>query len=59
MAFARLLLAFGVRQIVEVSADKVVGAILSHLSDRGQVLLKALAKANDRAWHAVGLSPDS
>ena len=56
MAFARLLLAFGARQIVEVSADKVVGAILSHLSDRGQVLLKALAKANDRAWHAVGLS---
>lgn len=50
------LFAFGVRYLFDVSADRAVRAIEEWLTDHGQAVPKALAKANDRAWQAVGLA---
>ncbi|MFO0850302.1 MAG: protein kinase, partial [Gemmataceae bacterium] len=50
------LLAFGVRYAFNVSADHVIGVIEKRMTDHSQALPKALSKANDRAWEAVGLA---
>jgi tetratricopeptide (TPR) repeat protein len=50
------LLAFSVRHVFDVSADRLIEMIEKRLTDHGQILPKALAKANDQAWQAVGLA---
>ncbi|MCZ2340750.1 MAG: serine/threonine protein kinase [Bacteroidales bacterium] len=50
------LLASGVRYVFNVSADHVVSVIEKRMTDHSQALPKALSKANDRAWTAVGLA---
>lgn len=50
------LLAFGVRYVFNVSADHVVSVIEKRMTDHSQALPKALSRANDRAWTAVGLA---
>ncbi len=50
------LLAFGVRHVFDVSAERLIELIEKRLTDHSQALPKALAKANDQAWQAVGLA---
>ncbi len=50
------LFSFALRYVFNESADRVIGAIEKRLTDHSQALPKALAKANDRAWEAVGLA---
>ena len=38
-----------------LSADKVVDWLEDRFTDHSQLLPKALARANDCAWHPVGL----
>ena len=53
------LFGFGLRQVIGVVPD-VTGTIIQlvekHFTDHSQTLPKALAKANDRAWQAVGIA---
>lgn len=50
------LLAFGVRYVFNISADHVVNVIEKRMADHSHALPKALSRANDRAWTAVGLA---
>jgi hypothetical protein len=56
MSISASLLAFGVRSVFDVSIDDVVRALEGWLTDHSQALPRALVKANDRAWQAVGLA---
>jgi serine/threonine protein kinase len=56
MSITGSLLAFGVRYVFDVSAERFLEVVEKHLTDHSQALPKALAKANDRAWQAVGLA---
>jgi serine/threonine protein kinase len=56
MSICTSLLAFGVRQIFDVPVDEILHVIEERMIDHGQALPKALARANDRAWQAVGLA---
>jgi hypothetical protein len=62
------LIGFGLRQVVGVAAGdevgeltgRVAGAVIQlveqHFTDHSQALPKALARANDRAWQALGIA---
>ncbi len=56
MAIPGCLLAFGLRYAFNVSADHFVSALEKRLADHSDTLPKALDRANDRAWEAVGLA---
>ena len=56
MSITGNLLAFGVRYVLDASADHRLGAIKRQLADHAETLPRALARANDRAWEAVGLA---
>lgn len=50
------LLAFGLRYVFNVSAERVAIEIEKRFTDHSQALPMALSRANDRAWTAVGLA---
>ena len=56
MSITASLLSFGLRHVLDVSADQLITTIEKRLTDHSQALPKALARANDRAWVAVGLA---
>jgi hypothetical protein len=53
MSLVAKLIGFGFRQVLGAGAGQtaeiVVGAVEKHITDHGQTLPKALARANDRA----------
>ena len=60
MSVVGSLIAYGLRQVVGDAATDPAGQILAvvrnYWTDHGQALPDALARANDRAWQAVGLA---
>ncbi|HTU23247.1 MAG TPA: serine/threonine-protein kinase [Gemmataceae bacterium] len=56
MSISVSLIAFGVRYVLDVPVDTIVHVIEARMTDHSHALLKALARANDRAWQAVGLA---
>ena len=50
------LLSFGLRYVFNETADQIFNTLKKRLTDHSQALPKALAKANERAWEAVGLA---
>lgn len=56
MSITGSLLSFGVRYVFNVSAERVAIEIEKRMTDHSQALPKALSRANDRAWTAVGLA---
>lgn len=63
MSVVDSLIAFGLRQVVGDATDlltdssgQIVGVIRKIFTDHSKALPNALARANDRAWQAVGLA---
>ena len=60
MSLVGQLIGFGLRQVIGLKAGKtpevVVDFVVNHLSDHSQTLPKALARANDRSWQALGIA---
>jgi serine/threonine protein kinase len=56
MSLTGTLLAFGLRQAFDVDSDRFTQLIENHFTDHSQALPAALARANDRAWQALGLA---
>ncbi len=60
MSVVGSLIAFGLRQVVgdaaTDSAGQVLAVVRNFLTDHSKALPNALARANDRAWQAVGLA---
>jgi serine/threonine protein kinase len=56
MSIVGSLVAFGFRQVVDVDVAPLLDRVEAHLADHSQALPAALARANDRAWQAVGLA---
>lgn len=56
MSISVSLIAFGVRYVLDVPVNDIVHAIEARMTDHSLALPKALARANDRAWQAVGLA---
>jgi hypothetical protein len=56
MTLAGTVIAFGIRQVFEVGADRPIEAVARHFADHSQTLPRALARANDRAWQALGVA---
>ncbi|MBX9678916.1 MAG: protein kinase [Gemmataceae bacterium] len=56
MSIVQHLFAFGIRQVVDPAIADSAGALKRYFSDHSQTLPKALAKANDRAWQAIGVA---
>ena len=56
MSITAGLIALGVRHLFDDAADGAMDFLKNRLTDHSQALPKALAKANDRAWQAVGLA---
>src|SRR5271166_2084136 len=50
------LVSFGLRQVVGESAEMAVKLLEQRFTDHSQALPKALSKANDRAWQAIGIA---
>lgn len=50
------LVAFALRQVLDDSVGKVVECVEQHFIDHSQTLPRALARANDRAWQALGVA---
>lgn len=56
MSITSGLLSFGLRYVFSESVENVLDTIENRLTDHSKALPKALSKANDRAWEAVGLA---
>jgi hypothetical protein len=56
MPIVSSLIGFGLRQIIGEGALPVVSAIEQRFRDHSQTLPKALARAHDRAWQALGVA---
>jgi parallel beta-helix repeat protein len=54
--FATQLIGFGLRQVIDVEMTALAGAVSRYLSDHGQALPRALARAHDRSWQALGIA---
>src|SRR5262245_22923788 len=50
------LVAFGLRQVLADWTDGAVSLIADRLTDHGQKLPRALARANDRAWRTLAMA---
>src|SRR6266536_1121164 len=50
------LVSFGIRQLAGVETAAAVVFIREHFTDHSRRLPRALAKANDRAWQALGIA---
>src|SRR3954470_19721432 len=50
------LVAFGLRQALDVAADDVVEAVERRLADPSRALPRALARANERTWQGLGVA---
>ena len=55
MSISVSLIAFGVRYVLDVPMDDIVHAIEARMTDHSHAYPR-LARANDRAWQAVGLA---
>ena len=53
MAVVQKMCALALQQLTGESASNVLGILGDHFSDRGQLVIKALRVANDRAWKAL------
>ncbi len=56
MSLTANLVAFALRQVVGDSVENLVQWVENYLSNHSQALPKALARANDRAWQALGIA---
>ena len=56
MSLSGMLVSYGLKHALDLSADKVISWVEERFTDQSQTLLKALEKANDHAWNAVGLA---
>jgi hypothetical protein len=52
----RKLAAFALRQVLDVPADTVIDAVAGNNIDHGQTLPRALERAHDHAWQALGVA---
>lgn len=50
------LIAYGIHYLFDASADRAIATIEKWWADHSQLLPRALARANDRAWQAVGFA---
>src|SRR5439155_21673420 len=50
------LVGFGLRQVIGDTHEKVADAVEGQFRDHSQTLPRALARAADRAWQAVGVA---
>ncbi len=50
------LIAFGIRQVLDIAIDDVRAAVEQRFTDHSQTLPRALARANERSWQAVGVA---
>jgi formylglycine-generating enzyme required for sulfatase activity/tetratricopeptide (TPR) repeat protein len=55
-SLAGRLIAFGLRQVFDVPADAVVAAVEGYVTDHSRTLPRALERAHDRAWQALGVA---
>jgi hypothetical protein len=51
----RKLAAFALRQVLDAPADAVIETVERYIIDHGQTLPRALSRADNRAWQALGL----
>ena len=56
MRIAHQLIAFGLKQVLGEAVDKVSDFLDNHFNDHAGALPKALARAHDRAWDALGVA---
>ena len=56
MAFLSKLIGFSLRQVLDVDAVDVIETVVRRFSDHSQTLPKALERANDHAWQALGVA---
>src|SRR5689334_22184273 len=56
MSILAKMIGFGLRQVLDVDAEGVVDTVLSRFGDHSQALPRALMRANDRAWQALGVA---
>jgi formylglycine-generating enzyme required for sulfatase activity len=56
MSLATSLIAYAVRQVLDVGVENVLQCVEDYLTDGSRALPKALAKANDRSWQALGVA---
>ncbi len=56
MSLVKHLVAFGLSQVVDGIAEPIADAVERRFTDHGQALPKALNRANDRAWQALGVA---
>jgi hypothetical protein len=56
MSFLNQLIAFGIRQVIDPAIGDFAGLARRYFSDQSRTLPKALSRANDRAWQAIGVS---
>src|SRR5262249_12643270 len=57
MSVVCTLLGFGLRQTVDLGDNtqgRIVGAVTGHFIDHAQTLPRALLRAHDRSWQALG-----
>jgi hypothetical protein len=50
------LLGFGLRQVIGEVTDQVVNGVARRFTDHSLSLTRALVRANDRAWQALGIA---
>src|SRR5207302_8758345 len=56
MALVCNLIAFGLRQSLDIESDRLIDFIERRFLDHGHVLPKAVARANDRSWGSLALA---
>lgn len=56
MSLASALFSFGLRQVFDGAADTITRAVESRLTDHGQALTRALGRAQERSWQALGIA---
>ena len=56
MSIVYKLMGYGLRQVIGDAADQVVGCVERLFTDHSQTLNKALTRANDRTWQALGIA---
>jgi serine/threonine protein kinase len=56
MSLASSLIAFGLRQALDMPLDSLPGMLDNYFADHSQALPKAIAKANDRAWKTLAVA---
>lgn len=49
--------AYGIRQVPGDGIGRVAGAVLGLFCDHSQTLPRALQRAHERAWQALGVAP--